>query len=521
MRPLKLTMSAFGPYARREVVDFEKLGAQGLYLITGDTGAGKTTIFDAITYALYGEPSGDNREPSMFRSKYAAPATPTFVELTFSYAGKRYTVRRNPDYERPALRGGGTTTQKAEAELTLPDGRVVTRIKDVTNEIINIVGIDRAQFSQIAMIAQGDFQKLLLADTKSRQTIFREIFKTGYYMQFQNAVKDEANKIQRERDNMKSGVNQYISGLVCADDDPLKVQLDAARAGELPFDEVQELARTLIEQYKAREDAAQTEIDQLNSELERISALLAKAEEREKTRLGLESAKVKREEQLKSVEQARAALAAEAEKAALRDEYAKILTETEAELPGYQELARLQTESQAHTTSLARHEKTKAKQEQTHAAQQQELTAWGLELDELGQPEADKERLLSAEDKSESRKAALKRLSEKSTRREEKFAELKQAQELYLEAATLAEAEGEKYKKDNKAFLNEQAGLLAQSLSEGKPCPVCGSLHHPSPAKVSPGAPTEAQLEKAQKPPRIRRCSSAAARAQLKQRLKK
>lgn len=499
MKPLKLTMSAFGPYAGREVVDFEKLGAQGLYLITGDTGAGKTTIFDAITYALYGEPSGDNREPSMFRSKYAAPATPTFVELTFAYAGKRYTVRRNPDYERPALRGGGTTTQKAEAELTLPDGRVVTRIKDVTNEIINIVGIDRAQFSQIAMIAQGDFQKLLLADTKSRQTIFREIFKTGYYMQFQNAVKDEANKIQRERDNMKSGVAQYIGGLVCADDDPLKEQLDAARAGELPFDEVQELARMLIEQYKAREDTAQTEIDQLNSELERISALLAKAEEREKTRLGLESAKTKREEQQKSVQQARAALAAEAEKAAQRDEYAKILAETEAELPGYQELARLQTESQAHTTSLAQHEKTKAKQEQTHAAQQQELTAWVLELDELGQPEADKERLLSAAEKSESRKAALERLIEKSTRREEKLTELKRAQELYLEAAALAEAEGEKYKKDNKAFLNEQAGILAQSLSEGEPCPVCGSLHHPSPAKVSPGAPTEAQLEKAQK----------------------
>ena len=176
MKPLKLTMSAFGPYAEREVVDFEKLGEQGLYLITGDTGAGKTTIFDAITYALYGEPSGDNREPSMFRSKYAAPSTPTYVELTFAYAGKRYTVRRNPDYERPALRGGGTTTQKAEAELTLPDGRAITRIKDVTNEIINIVGIDCAQFSQIAMIAQGDFQKLLLADTKSRQTIFREIF---------------------------------------------------------------------------------------------------------------------------------------------------------------------------------------------------------------------------------------------------------------------------------------------------------------------------------------------------------
>lgn len=499
MKPLKLTMSAFGPYAEREVVDFEKLGEQGLYLITGDTGAGKTTIFDAITYALYGEPSGDNREPSMFRSKYAAPSTPTYVELTFAYAGKRYTVRRNPDYERPALRGGGTTTQKAEAELTLPDGRAITRIKDVTNEIINIVGIDCAQFSQIAMIAQGDFQKLLLADTKSRQTIFREIFKTGYYMQFQNAVKDEANKVQRERENMKSGVEQYISGLSCADDDALKEQLDAAKAGELPIAEIEELAQRLIEQDKERENGAQTEIDKLNLELERISALLAKAEEREKTSLSLESAKTRREEQLKAVDSARAALAAETEKSAQRDEYAKTLAEAEAELPGYQELARLQTESRAHTASLAEHARVKERQERARIAQTQELAACKLELEQLGQPEADRERLLSAAEKSDSRKSALKRLSEKSTRCEEKLTELKRAQKLYLEAAELAEAEGEKYKKDNKAFLNEQAGLLAQSLSDGEPCPVCGSLHHPSPAKVSPGAPTEAELEKAQK----------------------
>ena len=169
MRPLKLTVSAFGPYAGKVVMDLEKLGKQGLYLITGDTGAGKTTIFDAITYALYGEPSGENRDPSMFRSKYAQPDTPTQVELVFSYGGKTYTVRRNPEYERPAKRGGGITTQKAEAELILPDGRVVVKPREVNREIVDIIGLDRGQFAQIAMIAQGDFLKLLLADTKSRQ----------------------------------------------------------------------------------------------------------------------------------------------------------------------------------------------------------------------------------------------------------------------------------------------------------------------------------------------------------------
>ena len=121
MRPVKLTMSAFGPYAGETAVEFDKLGESGLYLITGDTGAGKTSIFDAITYALYGEASGDSREVSMLRSKYAEAETPTFVELEFVYVGKKYTVRRNPDYERPAKRGGGFTKQPAGARLVYPD----------------------------------------------------------------------------------------------------------------------------------------------------------------------------------------------------------------------------------------------------------------------------------------------------------------------------------------------------------------------------------------------------------------
>ena len=131
MKPVRLKISAFGPYAGEMELDMTKLGESGLYLITGDTGAGKTTIFDAITFALYGEASGENREPVMLRSKYAEPSVPTEVELTFSCGDKIYTVRRNPEYERPAKRGGGTTLQRAEAELIFPDGRTVTRLKDV------------------------------------------------------------------------------------------------------------------------------------------------------------------------------------------------------------------------------------------------------------------------------------------------------------------------------------------------------------------------------------------------------
>ena len=218
MRPLNLIMSAFGPYAGEETIDFEKLGKSGLYLITGDTGAGKTTIFDAITFALYGEASGNNREASMLRSKYADPDRPTFVTLTFSYAGKQYTVTRKPEYERAKSRGTGTTKQAAEAELICPDGRRVTKQREVTAAIQNILGIDRNQFSQIAMIAQGDFLRLLLAETKDRQAIFREIFHTGYYQVFQDRLKDDVRELSRECENERRSIRQYISGMRCAED---------------------------------------------------------------------------------------------------------------------------------------------------------------------------------------------------------------------------------------------------------------------------------------------------------------
>ena len=192
MRPIRLTMSAFGSYAGKTDLDLERLGTGGLYLITGDTGAGKTTIFDAITYALYGEASGSYRSAEMFRSKYAAPDTPTFVELTFEYAGKRYTVRRNPEYERRKTRGEGMMLEKPNAELHYPDGRVVTKLREVNKAGVDIMGIDRSQFTRIAMIAQGDFQKLLLASTDERKKIFQKLFHTGSYADLQLRLKNEA-----------------------------------------------------------------------------------------------------------------------------------------------------------------------------------------------------------------------------------------------------------------------------------------------------------------------------------------
>ena len=257
MRPLKLRISAFGPYSAITEFDFTKLGTGGLYLITGDTGAGKTTIFDAITYALYGETSGSNREVSMLRSKYADDTTPTEVELAFSYRDKEYTVKRNPEYEKLKARGEGTTKQAANAEIIYPDGKVITRIKDVDNAVREIIGINKEQFCQIAMIAQGDFLKLLLASTKERIEIFRHIFKTELFGDLQERLKRESGKLSDECDTIKKSIFQYIGGIVCDEDNTDYIEVSKAKNGSLPTEEVIKLLEKLIaDDEKAEKDIA-------------------------------------------------------------------------------------------------------------------------------------------------------------------------------------------------------------------------------------------------------------------------
>ena len=218
MRPQVLIVSAFGPYAGEITIDFERLGTQGLYLITGDTGAGKTSIFDAITFALYGEASGAVRDPQMFRSKYAKAEIKTYVELTFCYRGEKYRVKRNPEYQRPKGRGTGLTLQKAEAELEyLSDlsRPIVSKSKDVTRAVTEILGLDYRQFTQIVMIAQGDFQKLLFADTATRKEIFRRIFHTEKYQQLQDALKAELSRQKEAYEDLRKGISQELSMAVC------------------------------------------------------------------------------------------------------------------------------------------------------------------------------------------------------------------------------------------------------------------------------------------------------------------
>ena len=328
MRPLKLNLSAFGPYAGKTEIPFDELGEKGLYLITGVTGAGKTTIFDAICFALFGEPSGNNREKSMLRSKYALPETPTEVELSFLHGGKEYYVKRNPEYMRPYKGKEGFTKQAAGAELKKPDGSVITKATEVTSEIERILGINRDQFSQIVMLAQGDFLKLLLATTKERSDIFRELFKTHNYTTLQKKLDDNQKRLYGMVEDGRKSVAQYISGIQVDKDDVLSLEVEAVQKDNIPTEVVVELLDKLIEKDTAEADRIEKELDEINAELEKVNASIGAAEALSNAQKALETAEGRIEEerdkrkQLKeSFDKAEEALK---EKEALGQEYARI-----------------------------------------------------------------------------------------------------------------------------------------------------------------------------------------------------
>lgn len=295
MKPEKLIISAFGPYAGRTEIDFSELGGQGLYLITGDTGAGKTTIFDAITFALYGEASGEVRESGMFRSKYAEDDVPTYVELTFFYQEKRYYVRRNPEYQRPKGRGKGFTMQKGDAELRYEDGRQpVTKSREVTKAVTELMGLDYRQFTQIAMIAQGDFQKLLLAGTTERSEIFRQIFHTGLYQEVQNQLKDAVKERWKRYDEIRRSITQYMEGVVCGDELLMSQELETLKKSgfEGKVERGLELLETLLKRDGARLEELDGEIRDLEMRITQEDQLLGKARQEQLLRVELERKKL-------------------------------------------------------------------------------------------------------------------------------------------------------------------------------------------------------------------------------------
>lgn len=494
MRPIKLVISAFGPYADRVEIDMDRLGNKGMYLITGDTGAGKTMIFDAITFALYGEASGRNREAAMLRSKYAKAETPTEIELTFEYAGKIYYVKRNPEYERPAKRGSGFTKQKSEAELKLPDGTLITKQRDVDAKIREILGIDRNQFSQIAMIAQGDFLKLLLAETKTRQDIFREIFKTGYYKTFQEKLAAESGNLNRQVESAQNSVKQYIDGVVCEGE---SAELDKAKAGEMLTADVMVLIETLLGEDSEKSKAIECEIDSAEKQLESVNANILKAQQYMKAQDNFDIAIARKNEMASELGQLQLKLTEEQKKEPQREALEEEFTLLEAELPLYEELESKRKTAKAIEVQLKSDKAAYEDDIKKRLEKQESLEKLENEYKTFVNAGERKEKLVNESEKAKQRKSELDELTKAIDEYESLCSKLAAAQQNYLIKSENAQELLSAYSTLNKAFLDEQAGILAELLIDGEPCPVCGSTLHPAVACKSESAPTEVQLEKA------------------------
>lgn len=490
MRPIRIEMSAFGPYAGKQIVEMDRLGTSGIYLITGDTGAGKTTIFDAIVFALYGTASSDRRSGDMLRSRYAEPDTPTEVKLVFAYRNKEYEIRRNPTYQRPKLRGEGMTQENASAELRLPGGEILTRTGEVDEKIREILGMTRDQFMQIAMIAQGDFLKLLLAKTEERRKIFSSIFRTGRYARLEDRLKQEARQARKTYDDVvrEIGFEQERARLPEGTD----------RSGLRDEEYLQAIEKFRDEAGKRLEDEEKKQ-ELLRGELDTLAARILAAEEQEKRKKALEETR----KQWETFQAEAAQLGKEREAAQEREPEAK---EKEArfhvEQDRLQQYDRLEELKQQKTEA----EKKRDSDEATRKKLEEDRKALGQQILDCRQKIKEKEALagkaaaLSAEkERLRSQGAEYKELKTLLEAYEEASEKWSRAAATYQAACVKEQEFGESYRRQHRAFLDDQAGILAAELAENRPCPVCGSLHHPAPAVKTDDAPTRETVEQSQK----------------------
>ena len=522
MKPLSLTMCAFGSYAGEETLDFTALGENGLYLITGETGAGKTTIFDAISYALFGKASGSARNSyKMLRSDYAQGRAKTYVCLTFSSAGKIYAIRR--DIIPHIARKTEEVTYSDSVSLTLPDGTVMDRGRDVDAKILDVVGLDRDQFAQIVMIAQNDFLRFLQSGTDERVKILRRIFGTGSLKFFQESLKTKAREKDDERkavlrDFARYEVDPYRSSeQFAAWEKQIKDDESAIRQADEQLAENDALSKTLAAQIAVAEGIIKLFAD-LSARREALRAHNAKQEEinaarRQKERGETALRKVKPfadkaaedEKTLSSIKTDFENASEAAEQAAQRLESAK---RTLAALPP------IDAAQQALNALCDLWNRTEIKYGKLKQIQidYDAIAKKKLRLDVIRAELAGVEKtILTLAPVQDAQKALLELKASYAAclekqdslgRLQEEYSAIqirkKELFQLQAEFETLSEqyatAKG-KHDALYELFLRNQAGVLSATLETGKPCPVCGSIEHPAPAVAEGGDISDAKLK--------------------------
>lgn len=557
MKPLYLKIQAFGPFADMEEIDFEAVGQQGLFLVSGDTGAGKTSIFDAISFVLYGNASGENRGTDTMRSDYAKDIS-TIVELKFSHFGKEYHISRTPAYLRSKKKGTGFTMEKAEAALEKPDGTIIAGYSNVTDEITEMLGMDWKQFKQISMIAQGEFMKLLTADSKERGDIFRKVFGTEKFADFQKKLSIKANELKRKCIEADHSILQYFRGIQCKEDllqeDQFQELLKLESVTGEQMEQMIEWGNKILAADRDIFSEQQKEKENISEQLSKLQEIFTKAEEDNKRFLQLETEEEKEKvllEQKGEIEQKKEQYEAgkkafyyvwpkeelymqavkeeernrlqyemekeNREKLFLQKEEAKIVKEqAEQKKPEIEKLQKrlvviekeivLQKELQKDCKELEKVqsvlkelEQKKEQYEQENITIEQTKERLSKEVETRGNIEKElvvKEQLLSDKEKEQKEcKNVLDRIKK-----------YQKAEEVLLELQKILLGHQAEYEENNLflqqqegLFFKEQAGILAANLESGKPCPVCGAIEHPFIAKLVEHAPTKEALEQEKK----------------------
>lgn len=500
MRPLKLVISGFGPYADRQEIDLEKFGNQGLYLVTGDTGAGKTTIFDAISFVLYGEASGENRDSSMLRSKYAKEDTPTFVEMDFMYQDKVYHIKRNPEYMRPSKRGTGMTKHAADAVLEFPDSRApITKSKEVTKAVIRLIGLDYNQFSQIAMIAQGDFMKLLVTKTEDRSKIFRRIFYTEPYKNLQEKIKDSSKELENCYKQKKESVEQYIDGVMCEESNVLYLALEKIKEEKSGISDALELIEKIIHSDREKNHNTLNKMEALDKEISEVDKTLGKAQTAQRAKRSLELANKLLEENRLRLKIFKEELMMQEGREGERKDLEYKINFIKEKIPEYDLLSKLTEESALEKQKLVHYKKKLQESKEQIELLSGRLEKLNMRNDQLKNVQA--EEIKNRTEISNSRKeyGTYEDILESFTDYESQLLLLKKSQEEYKKAVAVWESEKSVYEHMEKMFLNQQAGILAKELEEGRPCPVCGSTNHPSLAQLSEESVSKEVLDQKKK----------------------